>query len=78
MTNWAVVGIGFAIVVFGVLLVRSAEPVSRAQRRAAESMRYPAAMQKQFTPGLVRFGGFAFTVMGVLWILGGAFLGDKM
>ena len=78
MTNWVVVGLGLVIVAFGVVLFRASEQFSSMQRRAAKSMRYPEAMQRRFTPGLTRVAGVGFAVMGVLWILGGAFLGDKM
>lgn len=78
MTNWVVVGLGLAIIVFGLVLFRAAERFSSMQRRAAKSMRYPEAMQRRFTPGLVRSAGIGFSLMGLLWVIGGAFLGDKM
>jgi hypothetical protein len=78
MTNWVVVAIGIAIIASGVVMFRAAPRVSFVYQRVAKVMRYPESLLQRFTPAFFRLAGIALAVMGLLWVVGGAFLGDKM
>jgi hypothetical protein len=78
VTNWVVVIIGFAIIAFGLVLIRYAPAVSEMQKGQAKALHYPDSAQRRMTPGLARSGGAGFAKMGVLWVIVGGFFADTL